>query len=263
MPLKRFQLIDSFFQINSKKFEENAALEKVLPLLQLFENFNKIYVPSNKICLDEIIAPFVGRFKYLVYNPLKPDKWGIKVYGTADAITGYCLSLIPYLGQDTYKFFNIKDLNGLVLDVMQKFGSPGASIYIDNYYCNFNIAGILLSNGFNVTGTFRQNRRDVPQIIKDASVKEIRKSTAKRVVQQGNKKKNSSPTQEKKVAKNVRYFENDQGIYAIKWKSKRIVTLLTTNHSLQSEVRDSARDRPVNRPIVVHEYNQYMRGSID
>ena len=31
-------------------------------------------------------APFVGLFKHLVYNPLKPDKWGIKVY---DANTGF------------------------------------------------------------------------------------------------------------------------------------------------------------------------------
>lgn len=50
------------------------------------------------------------------------------------------------------------------------------------------------------------------------------------------------------------------GIYAIKWKSKREITLLTTNLSLEFETRQSARNREVRRPIVVHEYNNFMRG---
>jgi len=258
MTLKRYQLIEHFFQINSKKYSKNMSLEKVLPLLQIFENFSKVYHASNKLALDEIIAPFIGRFQHLSYNPMKPDKWGIKLYGVADSLTGYCLSLIPYLGQDTYKFFHVKDLNGLVINTMERFGNPGASIYIDNYYCNFTVAQELLSMGYNVTGTFRQSRRDVPKIIKEAKVKKVVKKVNKGITQPTIKRKKSASFKE--PSKEIRYFKNDSGIFAIKWRSKREVTVLTTNHLLDFEVRDSARMRPVNRPIVVHEYNQYMRG---
>jgi len=254
MTLRRFQLIERFFQINSASYDKNQSLEKVLPLLKMFEGFNDVYQPTSRICIDEIVAPFVGRFSYIVYNPMKPDKWGIKIFGVADAITGYCLNLIPYMGAETYKFFKVGSLNGLVADSMKKYGCEGASLYIDNYYCNFTLAEILLSLGFNVTGTFRQNRKDVPKIYKEAVVK--KKVIAKQAVQPTNKKK----ANEIKETKDTRYFSSELGIYAIKWRSKREVSMLTTNHPLGFEERESARNRPSDRPAVIHEYNQYMRG---
>ncbi len=70
--------LEHFLQINSNKEAEtdNISIEKLKSLLCLFINFNKVYEPSSKITIDEIIAPFMGRFKYLTYNPQKPTRWG-------------------------------------------------------------------------------------------------------------------------------------------------------------------------------------------
>lgn len=248
MPLYRFQLLDRFFQINSERNEVDKSIKKVLPLLKLFTEFDFIYTPSSKLCIDETIAPFLGKFKYLTYNPQKPTKWGIRIISMADAYTGFCLSLMPYLGQETYKFHDVKTLNDLVINQMKRFGSQNSSLYIDSYYCNFTLAEKLLQEGFNVTGTFRQDRKDVPLNIKNAQVKKM----------VSGKKKAVQPTGV--ISKDVKYFQSNKGVFALKWKAKKEITLLTTNHSMEFSVKETARNREVNRPNAVHEYIKFMRG---
>lgn len=245
MPFYKFKLLDKFFQINSEKGQTDKSLKKVEPLLSMFHQFSKFYKPSSKLCIDETIAPFMGRFKYLSYNPQKPKKWGIKIIGIADSETSYCLSMVPYLGSETFRYYNVKNLNELVLKHMKEFASPQSCLYIDNYYCNFTLAEKMLFEGFNVTGTFRLDRKDVPAMIKEAEVKTN--------VLKPSKKASAS-------RKDIRYFQNDKGVYAVKWKAKKVVSVLTTNHSMESSVKVTARDREVNRPNVIHEYVNYMRG---
>jgi len=124
MPFHRFQLIDSFLQINSERGQEDKSISKVLPLLKLFSEFNNIYRPSSKLCIDETIALFMGRLKYLTYNPQKPEKWGIRLIAMADAETSFCLTMIPQLGSETYRFLKVKDLNELLIEQMKSFASP-------------------------------------------------------------------------------------------------------------------------------------------
>ena len=92
-----------------------------------------IYRPSSKLCIDETIAPFMGRFKYLTYNPQKPEKWGIRLIAITDAETSFCLTMIPQLRGETYRFLKVKDLNELLIEQMKSFASPQSSLYIDNY----------------------------------------------------------------------------------------------------------------------------------
>ena len=107
MSLERFLLLDHFLQINCT--EANAgSMEKLLPLLKLFSEFPSIYTSSSRICIDEIIAPFAGQFKQITYNPQKPEKWGIRIIGVADSTNGYCLTLLPQLGQDIYRYLALK-----------------------------------------------------------------------------------------------------------------------------------------------------------
>ena len=49
-------------------------------------------------------------------------------------------------------------------------------------------------------------------------------------------------------------------MFALKWRDKKEVSLLTTVHSMRMETRLSARKRQTERPIAVHEYNRFMRG---
>ena len=64
------------------------------------EKFKAIYSPSNKIAIDEPMCPFRGRFKYLVYEPNKPHKWGVKLINECDSATGILFgnNSIPWTG---------------------------------------------------------------------------------------------------------------------------------------------------------------------
>ena len=234
-------------------------MDKIKPLLKFFSVFKEIYEPSTCLCIDEMVAPFAGRFKYLTYNPLKPHKWGIRIIGLADSTNGYCLSLIPQLGEETYKYLGVKDLDELIVQWMKNFASEGASLYVDNYYCHFLLAEKLLREGFNVTGTYRLTRKSVPSIIQDAVVK-------KKVVSKNKKEKITTTTtttctkSKAEEGKPIRYFKSTHGIYAVKWKAKKEVNVLTTNHSLESESQDTARNREITRPHAINEYIKYMRG---
>ena len=203
MSLRRYKMIDHFFQVHVSE-EGETSMHKVHPLLKLLSEFDRVYKPSNRLSLDESVAPFAGRFKYLTFNPQKPDKWGIRIIGLADSTTGFCLSLLPQLGREVYDYLDVADMDALVINQMKEFATPGSSLYVSNYYCSIDLAKKLLLEGFNVTGTYRLSRKDVLKLIKDAVVK---KKVVKKVVQ--TKKINDPP---KPPVKDVRYFKSNSGI---------------------------------------------------
>ena len=40
--------------------------------------FKSIWIPRREVSIDEGTIPFKGRVSFKVYNPNKPDKYGIK-----------------------------------------------------------------------------------------------------------------------------------------------------------------------------------------
>jgi len=108
----------------------------------------------------------------------------------------------------------------------------------------------MLAEGFNITGTYRISRKDIPGILKNAVVKKtVRKSNS------SNSQQSSNPSM-----KNIRYFKSDNGFFVVKWMSKREVNVLTTNHSLKLEEEETSRNRTIIRPEAVNEYIKFMRG---
>lgn len=51
------------------------------------------------MALDEGMIPFGGKIFFKVFNPDKPNKWGIKEYVLCDS-TGYTFHIKPYCGGD-------------------------------------------------------------------------------------------------------------------------------------------------------------------
>ena len=133
---------------------------------------------------------------------------------------------------------------------MKAFCKHGSSLYVDNYYCHVGLAEKMLAEGFNITGTYRISRKDIPGIVKNAVVKKtVRKSNSSNSQQSSNSS-----------MKNIRYFKSDNGIFVVKWMSKREVNVLTTNHSLKLEEEETSRNRTIIRPEAVNEYIKFMRG---
>lgn len=76
----------------------NTILYNIYPLQEIIEKWSKYYSPSKEITLDGTVIPFYRRSKSIVYNPLKPDKWGYKSFKLTYSRTAYCLNFVIYTG---------------------------------------------------------------------------------------------------------------------------------------------------------------------
>ena len=81
MSKNRFLLILSNFHIVDNDADHMLdKLFKVKPLLYMLQdNFAK-YKPERDLSFDEGTCPFKGRVHFRVYNPMKPNKFGIKLF---------------------------------------------------------------------------------------------------------------------------------------------------------------------------------------
>ena len=101
----RFTLIVRFLHLNDnslyiKKGEPgHDPLYKLRPFIEsLFSNFQRHYILSKEVSIDETMIGFKGRLSFIQYMPKKPTKWGMKAYVLADARTGYMYNWYLYTG---------------------------------------------------------------------------------------------------------------------------------------------------------------------
>lgn len=126
----------------------------------------------------------------------------------------------------------------LVVSLVEGLENKGHHLYCDNYYTSPDLFLTLRSLGFGACGTVRVNRRGVP-----ASIKAKDKMTMGEV-------------------KSV----NTGGVLALKWKDKRVVTILSTIHDDSTIIKrrrtrlSSTGVEEVTKPKAIVDYNTYMGG---
>ena len=59
-----------------------------------------LYVPDGHFTLDESMTKFKGRLQFRQYMPVKPIKWGVKVWTLAESTTGYMSWFQVYTGRE-------------------------------------------------------------------------------------------------------------------------------------------------------------------
>ncbi|XP_069189265.1 piggyBac transposable element-derived protein 4-like [Procambarus clarkii] len=103
MPSRRFQHINQFFHTfntNAVPVNNRDKLIKVRPVMDyLKERFAQVYIPKKELCLDEGTMAWRGRLSFKVYNPNKPDKYGVKLYMLAESVSGYIYDFDVYSGE--------------------------------------------------------------------------------------------------------------------------------------------------------------------
>nr|CAI5836004.1 unnamed protein product [Callosobruchus analis] len=84
MPRNRFQLLLRMWHFsNNEDCPEGDRLHKIKPLLDaLVNNFQAIYTPGRKFCIDESVVPFQGRLLIKQYIPKKTYVWSEVVQTT-------------------------------------------------------------------------------------------------------------------------------------------------------------------------------------
>ena len=116
------------------------------------------------LSVDEQMCATKARHYMKQYMPLKPHKWGYKLY-VLSGVTGYAYQFEIYSGQENsekYRFPNEPDLGASANNVIRLCRSIPKNcnyiVYFDNYYTGIPLMSYLFSNGILSLGTVRRNR---------------------------------------------------------------------------------------------------------
>ena len=208
--------------------DEQDSLWKIRPVIdKLLSKFKSLFYPGKQLSLDEATCGFKGRVNFLVYQPKKPQKWGIRIYQLCDAVTGYTCNFRIYSGQKSRTY-------DVVFDLMRGYLNKGHEIYLDRYYTSVQLFKDLFAQQTVAVGTCLKNRRLLP----------------KRFLNQ-------------KLRPGQTISCRQDCILALKWCDKREVLVLSTKHTPSMDsvsVRAPGGRGDKEKPTAVSEYNRYMMG---
>ena len=242
MSRNKFLLILQFLHLNDNQrsvprdHPDHDKLFKVRPIYDMLaDKCYRTYIPRENLALDEAMIAWRGNLSFKVYNPDKPDKFGIKMYEVCESESGYCAGFEIYTG----KRQEVSE-KGATYDIVMRLMSPflglGYKLYVDNYYSSPVLFQDLHNRKTAACGTLRCNRKGVPKELK-----------------------NKKLSKGQHVAMHLR----NGNLQVIKWKDKRDVVMLSTMHGAEFiAVVGGGRDIDVQKPEAVLDYNKHM-GAVD
>jgi hypothetical protein len=202
--------------------------------------------------IDELMVRYKGSYCPIrQYLPMKPEKWGIKIWCLADSITKYVYDFDVYMGKSnvategpTLPRGGGNLAQGVVLKLMDGLENEGRTVVMDNYFTSIELFQKLHVRGIYATGTIRANRMGLLEILADIST--LNRS------QQGS----------------LDWRMHDSRT-SVAWRDKKMVRLLSTHTRpvvVEGEERPTVprRNGAIREAIPtspVHlEYTTYMRG---
>ena len=79
---------------------EHDKLYKVQPIVSYLKNkFDACFICEKNISIDESLIQLKGWLKFERKMPMRPVKYGIKLYEVCKSRTGYCSQFSVYLGK--------------------------------------------------------------------------------------------------------------------------------------------------------------------
>jgi hypothetical protein len=145
-----------------QQVDKLAAIREVWDLFIM--NLPRAYVPSKRLTVDEQLYAYRGYTPGRAYMPMKPAKYGIKIFWLCDAANGYALNAFPYSGRGEERQVGLAQW--IVEKLVEPYHNTQRNIFMDRYFTTHDLLVSLLSNGLTATGTIMAGRRDVPQRIK-------------------------------------------------------------------------------------------------
>ena len=89
---------------------------------------------------------FEGRAQNVVYMRDKPIKKRLKMYVLCDSLNGFCINILPHIGEDK---FPVRD----AVNFLSKNLNKNDFLYMDRYYCTVDIFLNLKKLDILATGT--------------------------------------------------------------------------------------------------------------
>ena len=166
MSRERFKILCRYITFDNIETREERCQNdpKLFKFREVLNNVkNKIvtsYEASAHTCVDENLYPFRGRCPFRQYMPMKPAKYGFKVWQLVDSESIYLIDFNIYLGKEGNEV--AKDLGGTVVKVLAKsIEQTGRNITTDNYFTSLALAKNLWDKGLTLVGTIRKQQKGV------------------------------------------------------------------------------------------------------
>ena len=252
----RFQSILWNFHVNddsqnpSTRQPGHDPLCKIRPFVDMVQrNFLYAYKPSKCLSFDEACCPFKGRVKFRVYNPMKPNRFHIKLFQVSEAESGYILGFHVYTGNDSSCISNSSrpldpdcgKTTKVVLGLLEQTDllDKGHHIYMDNYYSSPELFHELFYRHTYACGTARLIRKGMPKTVAKTKLKPLES-----------------------------VFMRNGPLLCLKWSgpkkksAKKPVTMLSTIHAadeLLTQKKDFHGNR-IPKPVCIYQYTKKMSG---
>ncbi|XP_015438099.1 PREDICTED: piggyBac transposable element-derived protein 3-like, partial [Dufourea novaeangliae] len=244
----RFEKIKEAFHINdnTQQPERGSAnydkLYKIRPLLdKMKEKCNKINQEEHQ-SIDEQMIKYKGRHNLKQYLPMKPNKWGFKMF-TRAGVSGIVYDFALYAGEGTCPSFGLGISSDIVLHLASNVRQhKNYKLYFDNWFTSISLMIALKEKGILAVGTIRSNRM-----------------------------KNCCLMNEKELMKKGRgsydfKFEVAHNLVVCRWYDNKSVQLVS-NYIAEKPVseckrwcRKEKKYLNIPRPAIVECYNKHMGG---
>ncbi|KAK2182366.1 hypothetical protein NP493_357g04007 [Ridgeia piscesae] len=232
----RYEKLSQYFHCSVEGQEDpQDKVRKVRPMITRCEaRFGACFQPGKNISIDEAMVKFDGRLGWKQYMPLKPAKWGMKLWCLCDAESGYCSAFSVYTGATAGN--GGLDLGyRVVMGLMKKYLLSNRHVYADNYFTSVHLASDLLQADIYLCGTTRASRREFPNALAETHLFS---------------------------GQSVKWTSYD-GVTLTKWHDKRDVYIVSTADAGGEIVRQTRRnhqDVALHVPTCVVSYNKSMGG---
>lgn len=167
----RFKVISRFLHFcdNEAPHDKNDRHYKIRLIIErLNETFDDCLKLGSHFSFDEGTWPTMSKYcPGKQFNPMKPHKWGLKLFMLCDSKSGYCTKFELYQGRKGINPLQESEKTGpaAVLRNIKHMTGSGGVLYCDRYYTSVKLFLELLSWGIFAVGTIKTNIRGFPKDI--------------------------------------------------------------------------------------------------
>jgi len=256
MSLNNFEKIRRYLHFNDnstmlpKDHADNDRLHKIRPVIDHLNNKYQSIPFSRDLCVDEQLCATKARMYLKQYMPMKPHKWGYKLFMLCD-VNGFAHKFEIYTGSENLPKNRLPtepDLgasaNVVVRLTREVPKNVNHRVYFDNYYTTIELIDYLNENGINSLGTVRKNRIPNSRIPSDNMLKKCKRGSS---------------------FEYMATYKNTN-ISSVTWKDNKNVSLLSNYCGSLPYTKVKRFDRKkkqnveVKCPALVIEYNRFMGG---
>lgn len=225
---------------------------KLRPIMdKVKNNCLKFFEPEEHLCYDESMVKYYGRHGCKQFIRGKPIRFGYKMW-CLNTPSGYVINFEMYQGNNPRKSEEYEKLFGksaaplvtMLNELVAVKGFHPYKLYFDNLFTGVNLLKFLRDNGYQATGTVRENRMP----------------------------KNCPISNKKTMAKRTRgthesVIDRSNGIIFVRWVDNNIVTVASTCFGVEpiANVRRFSQAEKkhiqVPRPHLISKYNNHMGGT--